>query len=394
MRVLQTIAARDWGGIAYRTVEQALWLNRHGHQCWLASPGGSEVALRARKAGVPVVEFNFDRPFCPTTIGRLRRLVEQLDCQVIETHTGRCANAAMFARDRCAVLRARHTTQRLKPTLARYLRWRYGWDWTVATAEVIADELIGSHLVPESRITVIGEWVADRYFQRAEWPGWRQQWRQRLGLADDVFVVGAVGMLRPEKAFDDLIRAVAVMRDNAHENVVAVIAGEVATAADTHERDLRALAESLGVAPHIRFVGYQDDIPGLLQAFDAVAVPSTFEAQSRIIPEALASERPVVASRVGGIAEVIDHGVNGWLVWPGDPVALASHLFLVRNDAVSTAMICREAGRVATSRLSIDRKMAEYLALYRQVLSRRPSLSWAMPEAEHEPAAYDTGKAA
>lgn len=371
MRVIQTIASKDWGGIAFRTVEQTLWLNRHGHDCWLACPPGSEVAARAAKAGVPVVEFDFDRPFRPDRVRQFRRLVRDLDCQIIESHTGRCANAAIFAKDCATLVRTRHTTQPLKPTLSRYLRWRFGWDWTVATADVIARTLVEQRLVPEARIDVIGEWVEDRYFHETEWPARRQAWRQQLGVPDDAFLVGAVGMLRPEKAFDVLIRAVHLLRQAAPHKVMAAIVGEATAPGGAYEQDLHGLVASLGIADRVRFVGYQEDVPGLLQAFDAVAVPSVCEAQSRIIPEALASRRPVVASGVGGIVELIRHGANGWLVWPGDAAALASALRHVADAPAQAAAVGREAGRTAETVLSIDHKMAEYLAVYERARGGR-----------------------
>ncbi|MDR3436540.1 glycosyltransferase family 4 protein [Telmatospirillum sp.] len=372
MRILHTIAARDWGGIAYRTIEQVAWLNSHGHQSWLASPGGSAVALRAKTAGIPVVEFNFDRPFAPSTAWALRRLVGDLRCDVIEAHTGRCANATLMVRDRCTIIRTRHTTRQLKPTFSRWLRWRWGWDWTVATAQTIADDLLAAELVPPNRISVIGEWAENRFFERTLWPEWRRTWRDRLGIPNGTFVVGAVGMLRPEKGFDTLIRAMKIVTDT-HPDAIAVIVGEATEAGSPYERDLRSLVGSLGITDNVIFTGYSDDIPGLMQVFDVVAVPSTFEAQSRVIPEALASQRPIVASRVGGITELITHGKSGWLVWPKDPAALAFHLIDIGNSPAMTAAICDRGGAFARETLQIDAKMQQYLQAYARVPRGRMS---------------------
>ncbi|MTJ79730.1 MAG: glycosyltransferase family 4 protein [Telmatospirillum sp.] len=362
MKVLHTIAARDWGGIACRVVDQALWTNRNGHECWLACPSDSAVAAGARRAGVPTIGFDFDRPFAPSTILALRHLVRRLDCQVIETHTGRCANAAMFCRDRAVVIRTRHTTQTVKPSLTRYLRWRMAWDWTIVTADVIAQDLLAAGLVPHSRLDVIGEWAAERFFDRSSWPVWRAETRQSLGVAEDDILVGSVGMLRPEKGFDHLLRAVATLSTRC-PRLKTVIVGSAAGDAGW-EHHLRSLASELGLDGRVIFTGYRSDVAPLLQALDLVAVPSTFEAQSRVIPEAFASARPVVASDVGGIGELVLDGVTGWLVPPASPESLSRVIASVYEDPGQALAIRTVAGRFATERLTIDAGMHAHMAVY------------------------------
>lgn len=369
MNILQTIAAPDWGGIAYRTVEQAGWLNRNGHTCWLACPPASEVYTRAALAGVPVLEFDFSHPYALGTILELRGLVKSLNIHLIESHTGRCANAAILARDLCGLIRTRHITKALKPSFGRALRGRYAWDWTVATADAIAEQMRQTGLAPAERLSVIGEWAEARFFQRDAWPGRRALWRERLGVEEGTFVIGAVGMLRPEKGFDVLLRAMALLQRD-HADFRLVIAGGAA-GDPLWERHLRTLAGELGLGESVRFLGYQNDVPGLLQAFDVVAVPSLMEAQSRVVPEALASERPVVASAVGGIGELIHDDWNGWLVEPGNEIALAASLEMVRANAGRTADVRRAAGHVAAQHLTIDAKMRSYLPVYRAARNRR-----------------------
>jgi len=96
---------------------------------------------------------------------------------------------------------------------------------------------------------------------------------------------------------------------------------------------LEALATELGIAERVHFLGYRDDIPQLLAACDVFALPSLYEGSSLAVLEAMAAGRPVVSSAIGGTDELIDDGVDGLLVAPGDTAGLAGALRRLLDDA-------------------------------------------------------------
>ncbi|MEP6501841.1 MAG: glycosyltransferase [Betaproteobacteria bacterium] len=156
-------------------------------------------------------------------------------------------------------------------------------------------------------------------------PSSRTTLRQSLGVAADARVVLFVGHLVPVKALDVLVRAWGLLLRDWPDTVPVrlVLVGEGA------ERDaLMRLAEQAGVADRVTFLGArpQPVVADWIAAADLLCLPSHAEGSPNVVVEALASGIPVVASRVGGIPDLVDDGVNGLLVEPGRPDALAAAL--------------------------------------------------------------------
>ena len=148
------------------------------------------------------------------------------------------------------------------------------------------------------------------------------EFRRRFELGDAT-LVGFTGNLIPRKGVDTLVRAAAqVLR--AHDDVVFVVLGRVPIGSpEDYAARYQALAAELGVADRVRFLGFVDDVRSAVADWDVLVLPSTQEPFGRSIIEAMALRTAVVASRVGGIPEIIDDGAHGLLVEPGNVPALA-----------------------------------------------------------------------
>ena len=139
-------------------------------------------------------------------------------------------------------------------------------------------------------------------------------------------VVGVVARLEPEKGHPTLLDAWPhVLAD--FPTATLLIIGE-----GTRREALEAQAEGLGIASSVIFTGRRDDVPAVTKALDVAVLPSYREAQGLTILEAMALSRPVVASNVGGIPEMISDGVTGLLVPPHEPVALAGSIARLLRD--------------------------------------------------------------
>jgi glycosyltransferase involved in cell wall biosynthesis len=165
----------------------------------------------------------------------------------------------------------------------------------------------------------------------------RDEARARLGVTRRL-AVGLVGQITRLKRQDLFIEAAArLIRDRHWSDAEFLIVGEAAPEDESYLNHLRETADRLRVADHLRFTGYVENLPALLAAFDVIAAPSDNEAFSLALVEAMASGCAVVATRVGGMAEIVQDGVTGLLV--------------ERDNAYSLT--------VALSRLLADKRLRE-----------------------------------
>lgn len=189
----------------------------------------------------------------------------------------------------------------------------------------------------------------------------RQAARAHLGLAGDAFVVGTVGRLNRVKDFGTLIRGFGTLRRVKPEAVLVIVGdGE-------ERRGLEVITRRLALTDAVRFLGQRDDARSLLPAFDVFANSSISEGISLTILEAMAAGVPVVATRVGGTPEVIEHGKTGLLVPARSADALAQALASLADDAAERQVL-GERGRAAVEkRFTIDRMVEEYANVYSEL---------------------------
>jgi glycosyltransferase involved in cell wall biosynthesis len=134
---------------------------------------------------------------------------------------------------------------------------------------------------------------------------------------------------------------------------------------------LERLAQTLGIAPRVRFAGFRRDIPAVLQAMDVAVLPSRFEGMGRAVIEAQAAGCPVVASRVGGIPDVIEHERTGLLVPPGDAAALAQAVERLHRDGALRERLRRAAQQAVDERFDAKTMVRQIIDVYDALLTRR-----------------------
>lgn len=367
MRILHTLAEYSLGGLEFRTLEQASWLQSHGYEVAIASPASSAVSREARERNLTTVDIDFKPAYSPSTVLTLRRAIKALGIQVIDSHSRADGKTAALCRDLCAVVRTRHFAKPMRTSPRRRLEWKIGCDHVIATSDVGKQELVAARLVPEDRISVVGEWARDDFFAPASTPDAALRIRHDLGIAapETAYVIATVGMLRPEKGQADLLRVVQWLRVQGVP-AVGLVVGMPTADTKPYTYELYRLAVDLGIADHVVFAGHRTDVADMIQAADVVLVPSATEAWSRIVPESFAVGRPVVASQVGGLPEIVRPGQTGWLAAPGDVAGYADCIMQIRNRPRQAEAIVDNARRFAETNFRLGGKMFSTLEAYRR----------------------------
>ncbi len=231
----------------------------------------------------------------------------------------------------------------------------------ITVSEDIRQELVRSGAKPGSVQTVLNGIDHTRFHRDRSREA---QIRQRLGIADDEVVIGAVGRLETEKRFDLLIDAFAALRVE-RPGLRLVIVGE-----GSLRSVLEAQIDRLALGGGCRLLGQRSDVVDLHHAFNVFVQSSSNEGAPNAVLEAMALETPVVATAVGGTAQLVREGIDGQLVPAGNADALAAAINRVVTDSQAAAARVVSARHRVETELSFDARMATLEAVYTELYNQ------------------------
>jgi len=223
----------------------------------------------------------------------------------------------------------------------------------ITVCDPVRDHLIDRQRVPADLITVIPGGVACSQETPVEpvlQPG-------------KVPVIGTAGPLEAVKGFPYFLGAAARVLATGRD-VEFVVAG-----AGPEERNLRRLSRELGVAEHVTFLPNLSDFSPALEAMDIFCLPSLRQGLGTVMLEAMAIGRPVIATKVGGVFQVVRNGETGLLVPPSDSAQLAERMLELLDDPVKARRFGHAARQEVAAQYNVERMVEETVAVYRHVLA-------------------------
>ena len=384
IRVLRVIARLNVGGPALHVTYLSRGLAELGYETTLVAgdvaAGEESMAFVAEREAVDVIRIpGLSRELSPirdlvATI-RLARLIRQLRPHVVHTHTAKAgavgrAAALLAGRRRPVVVHTFHghvlrgyfgaigtaVFRTIETLLAKMT------DVLVAVSPEVRDELVRIGVAPASKFAVVrlGIELEPRVHTNAA----RDEVRRRLGIGPERFVIGWFGRMTAVKRTPDLVDALAELRKRGIDACLLLVG-------DGPDRELvEERAAERRVARHVFCLGYQEEVSPWYAAIDAFALTSANEGTPVVCIEALAAGRPVVATSVGGVADVVADGIDGFLVGAGDTNALAERL--ARDPELRTAF-GEEGRRRALQRYAVRRLVGDVDGLYRSLLATTSS---------------------
>jgi glycosyltransferase involved in cell wall biosynthesis len=389
VRVLRVIARLNVGGPALHVTYLARGLADRGYETTLVAGdvgrGEESMAFVAERAGVEVVTLaGLSRELSPVRDAlaalRLARLVRRLRPDVVHTHTAKAgavgrAATLLAGRRRPVVVHTFHghvlrgyfgtggtlLFRTIETILARFT------DRLVAVSPEIRDELVGLHVAPKEKFSVVR--LGIELEPRVRFDGDPDEVKRRLGIPAGRFVVGWFGRMTAVKRTDDLLTMLAGVRERGVDALLLLVGD-----GDDRER-LEQRAHDLGLARSCLFLGYQEEVAPWYAICDAVVLTSVSEGTPVTIIEALAAGRPVVATRVGGVPDVVDEGETGFLVRPHDTHALAERLEILAHDPERRHAMGALGRERVLRRYAVGRLVDDVDALYRELLATTSATS-------------------
>jgi glycosyltransferase involved in cell wall biosynthesis len=373
------------GGPALHVAYLTEGLTRRGYDTTLVSGslarGEDSMAFVADAHGVEVVRIDeLGREISPlrdllATI-RLAKLIRKERPQILHTHTAKAGTvgrvAALLAGSRRPPIIV-HTFHghvlrgyfgRVRSLFFRLLERRLAVGTTalIAVSPQVRDDLVALGVAPRERFVVIRLGIELDERITPEQNG-RGESRRYLGIPGDRFAVGWIGRMTAVKRTDDVLIAFKSLRDRGVDAVLCMVG-------DGPDRfPLEQRAHDLGVARDTVFLGYQEDVAPFYAAFDALVLPSANEGTPVSVIEALAAELPVVATRVGGVPDVVRDGEDGFLVEVGATDDLADRLAQLAGDPALRARMGKRGRERVLPRYAVDRLVDDVDELYRSLLS-------------------------
>jgi glycosyltransferase involved in cell wall biosynthesis len=367
VNILYVESSRSWGGQEYRTCLEITWLNAHSHQAWLVCNPDSQVHSKAAELGTRVVTMPLRRRVDLLCTWRLWRFCRRNAIDLVKAYSSKdhwiCLPLYFCG---IPLSRARCITDPLE-TKGRAFVFKHGCSQIVADASVIKRHLVEQHGINSAKIHVIGSAVDLEKFNP---PRDGLKFRHEIGVANTTPLIGNVGMIRPDKGQLILVEAVPLVLQN-HPDARFVIVGQ-GTGILKRGINVRIAIDRAGLADKITMPGYRWDTPNVYAACDIIVIASLrTEASPIVLREAFASGRPVVATKVGDLPEIIEHRENGLLVEPGDSRALAAAIIEFLDDPSLAAHCAANGLRYATEHFSFDKMMKKKLEADALVLRSR-----------------------
>jgi glycosyltransferase involved in cell wall biosynthesis len=370
--ILQVLPSLVTGGVERGTVEITRAIADAGATALVASTGGRMVPAIERAGGRHItLPLNSKNPLTMwRNASRLATLIGVENIAIVHARSRAPAWSARWACQRAGAhfLTTYHGTYREDlPFKRRYNAVMAKGERVIAASRFIAGLIAAQHAVDPARIRIIPRGVDPAVFDPAAINGGRiarlaAEWR----LPDGAAVALLPGRLTSWKGQAVLLEAVARL---ARRDVCCVLVGSD-QGRWRYTAGLIRQGEAYGIADRLRLVGECDDMPAALMLADVVVHASTEpEAFGRVVIEAQAMGRPVIASDLGGPVETVEHGVTGWRVPPGDAAALAAAIELVLAlPAADRAELARRARGAVLHNYTVAAMQAATLAVYEDLL--------------------------
>jgi glycosyltransferase involved in cell wall biosynthesis len=360
-RILQLLATGGNGGAQESYTGLLLRLDRSRYEVRALSLSAGSAVERLRSVGVAASVLDEDDD--DRAVRRLTRWMRREEIDLVHAHMYRAeviGTRAATAAEVPVIMATVHSS-RVRPAadLATLAELTPAIDRLIVPSEAIRRKVVADGR-GGARLAVVPNGIDLSRFAAPSVGAFRAE----LGLSADARLLGVVARLEPEKGHRYLLDAMPAILAAAPETRLAIVGEGSETDA------LRARASGLGVADHVVFTGRREDVASITADLTVAVLPSVREAQGISILEAMACRVPVVASGVGGIPEVITSGVDGVLVPPEDPQALAEAVLGLLRDPTERARIGAAGYRTVVERFSIDAQVRRIEALYDEELAR------------------------
>ncbi|MGB7978114.1 MAG: glycosyltransferase family 4 protein [Chlamydiales bacterium] len=363
MNILHLEASPGWGGQEMRILREAEGMRQRGHTVILAVMRGGGLVGKAREAGFVVYELNFHKRGWFLSLFQLLQIFRRHRIDLVNTHSSLDSwiggIAARLARK--TIVRTRHLSTPIKGGLNSRLLYGKLSDFVVTTCASILPMVIEQSGKPACRCRSIATGVDPRQIQVQG--DEITAFREALGMAPEVFLVGTACFMRSWKGVDDLLKAADLLRGVPQLKWVVIGGGH----AERHKR----LAAELKLEEIVTFTGHLERPFPALAALDLFTLLSTaHEGVSQAILQAAYLGKPLLSTRIGGLSEVCVDQVTGINVSPFAPQEVAEGVLRLKENKGMREQFGESAHRLVADRFTLNHTLDQMEEVYRHLSSK------------------------
>lgn len=363
MRILHINTERTWRGGEQQTLYLLEGLQQREIGTHLVCQPESPLAERARAAGIEVFPIamhgELDLPACR----RMRKIIKMQHYDIIHSHTSHAHTLAFFASVGTGSLRL--VTRRVDFSIFRHgilrfsaLKYKYMADYYIAISQKIKNVLISDGIAPDC-IFLVHSGIDPARFQGVG----AEHLTAEFNLKDSEKIAINVAHLAGHKGQKYLVQAIPRVLAKFPETRFFIVGGGELL------QELTQLADSLGLKDRLIFTGFREDVGAFYQLADLFVMSSIQEGLGTAVLDALAMKLPVVATRAGGLPEIITHGHNGLLVSPENPAALADGIIDMLTDSDGASQMAGQGPETIDGEFSITAMVNNNLKCYNRIIS-------------------------
>jgi len=359
MKVLQVLPELNVGGVETGTLDLSKYLVRLGHKSVVVSAGGPLVKELESAGGkhytLPVNKKSIFSIF--KLIPELAEIIKKEEIDIVHARSRVPAWIAFFAcrRTKAVFITTCHGYYK-KHLFSSVMGWSKR---VIVLSNVIARHMIEDFLVPHERIRLVPRSVDLEKFKFYDPKEKRKE----------VFNVGIIGRITPLKGHLHFIKAMARISRFVPRLKIWIV-GEAPASKEAYKEEIEVLVRRLGLWHCTQFLGTQRDIPGILAHLDLlVLATTTHEAFGRVVIEAMAAGVPVVATKVGGVIDIIEDGKDGFLVPPADHKSMSEAVMRIYNDTELAREFALNAYAKVKEKYNVELMIKNTLEVYKDALS-------------------------
>lgn len=361
--ILHINTERSWRGGEQQTYSLAKGLWERGIACGLVCQPDTELAQRAKEAGITVFETGMHGEADVMSALQIRKIIGERNCKLVHTHTSHALTLGFWASYGLKIPRL--ATRRVAFSIYRHdflkingIKYKRMTSHFAAISQHVKDALVRDG-IDGGKISVVYSGIDPRRFALVS-PDRVQALRYEFGLGLHDKVILQAAHLSKEKGQDVMLKALPeILRENPNVKLILAGGGEQTT--------LRTLAGELGVSANVVFAGFREDMGALYHLCDLFVMPSLSEGLGTAALDALALRKPVVVSDAGGLPEIVTNNVSGLVAPAGNAGALASAVnYMLANYDRALAMADTGYDTVL-QKFTLDKMVEGNLALYRRL---------------------------